>query len=94
MLHKSVIFAQDIADANCHSNICPDNICPGDICPYQEYISCYSPDFEQTLKVGSWDHLEQIPTVMVTFFQATFVLPTFVHIRNISSVTNQILTKL
>ena len=25
------------------------------------------------MKVGSWEHLEQIPTVMVTFVQATFV---------------------
>ena len=31
--------------------------------------------------VGSWDHL--MPTVTVTFVQETFVLATFVHIRNI-----------
>ena len=30
--------------------ICPGDICPGDICPYQEYLSCYWPDFDQTLK--------------------------------------------
>ena len=42
------------------------------------------PDYDETLKIGSWEHLEQIPTVMVTFVQATFVLATFVHIRNIS----------
>ena len=29
---------------------CNGNICPGDICPYQEYLSCYWPDFDQTLK--------------------------------------------
>ena len=56
------------------------------------------------LKVGSWDHLSQRPTVTVTFVQATFVLATFVlatfvlatfvHIRNISAVTDLILTKL
>ena len=34
-------------------------------------------------------HLEQIPTVMATFVQTTFV-----HIRNISAVTDPILTKL
>ena len=28
-----------------------------------------------------------MPTVIVTFIQATFVLVTFVHIRNISAVT-------
>ena len=57
---------------NC-SNICPGNICPVNICPYQEYLSCYWPDFDQTLKVGSWDYFEQISTIAVTFVQATFI---------------------
>ena len=75
-------------DSNCHRDICPGNICPGDICTYQEYISCYWLDFEQSLKVGSWDNLYQIPTVMVTtFVQATYVPVTIVHISNISAVT-------
>ena len=43
------------------------------------------------LKVGSWEHFEQIPTVTVTFVLATFV---HVHIRNISTVTDTILIKL
>ena len=60
----------------------------------QQYLSCYWPDFDETLKVGSWEHLEKIPIVMVTFVQATFVLATFVHIRNISAVTDPMLTKL
>ena len=34
---------------NCHSEICPGNICPGDICPFQEYLSSYWPNFDQTL---------------------------------------------
>ena len=72
--------------------ICPCNICPGDICPYQQYISFYWPHLDQTLKVGSWEHLEQIPTVTVIFVQATFVLVTFVG--NISGVTDMILTQL
>ena len=55
----------------------------------QQYLSCYWHDLDQTLKIGSWDHPEQILTVTVTFVQATFV-----HIRNISSDTDQILTKL
>ena len=80
-------------DSNSQGDIFPGNSCQGDICPYQEYIRCYWPYFDQTLKVGSWDHLEQIPTVTETFIQATFVLAAFVHIRNISSVTRQILTK-
>ena len=60
----------------------------------QQYLSCYWPDFDQTLKVGSWKHVEEIPTVMVIFVQATFVLAMIVHIRNISAVTDTILTKL
>ena len=81
-------------DSNCHSDICPGNICQGDICPYQEYLSCYWPDFYQTLRVGYWDPLEQISTVTMTFVRATFVPATFVPIRNISAVTYPILTKL
>ena len=54
------------------------------------YISSYWPDFDQTLKVGSWDHFEQISTATMTFVQATFVLATFVHIRTISVVTDPI----
>ena len=57
------------------------------------------PDFDETLQVGSWEHLEQIPTFRVTFVHATFVhatfvLVTYVHIRNISAVTDPILMKL
>ena len=60
----------------------------------RQYLSCYWPDFDETLKVGSWEHPQQILTVMVTFVQATFVQVTFVHIRNISAVTDPILMKL
>ena len=74
---------------NSHRDICPCNICPGDICPYQKYLNCYWPDFDETLKVGSWEDLKQIPTVRLTFIQATFV-----HVGNISAVTDPILTKL
>ena len=49
---------------------------------------------DENLKVGSWDHLKKIPTVMVTYVKATFVLETFVHIRNISDVIDTIWTKL
>ena len=48
----------------------------------------------QNVIVGYWDHLEQILTVTVTFVQVTFVLTTFVHIRNFLAVTDPILTKL
>ena len=48
---------------------------------------------DKNLKVGSCDYLEHISTVAVKFVQATFVLVTFVRIRNISAVTDPILTK-
>ena len=60
----------------------------------QEYLSCHWPNFDETLSVGSWEHLEPIPTVTVTFVQATFVLAIFVHISNISAVTGPIWIKL
>ena len=27
----------------------------------KQYLSCYSTDFDETLKEGSWDHLNPIP---------------------------------
>ena len=40
----------DICPGNkCPGNICPGNICPGNICPYQQYLSCYSSDFDHQL---------------------------------------------
>ena len=41
--------------------------------------------------VASWEHLEQIPTIKLTFVPATFVLATFDYIRNISAVTDETL---
>ena len=82
-----------LTDVNRHGDICLGNICPGDICPYKEYLSSYWPDYDQTLKVDSWDPLELIPTVMAPFDQVSFVLATFFHIRNFSAVTDPILTK-
>ena len=52
-------------DSYCYGDICPGNICPGDICPYQEYLSCYSTNLDETLKIGSWDHLDPIPIVLL-----------------------------
>ena len=57
-----------------------------------KYLICNWPNFDQTLKVASWEHLEQMPTVMMTFVQATHVLTTFVYISNISAITDSILT--
>ena len=65
-----------------------------DICPYQQYLSCYWPDLDQTLNKGFWEQIQQITTVPTTFVQATFVLGTFVHISNISAVTGPIWIKL
>ena len=38
-----------------------DDICPGNIWAYQEHVSCYWPNFDQTLNIGFWEHIEQIP---------------------------------
>ena len=56
---KGWLMGPSWTDSNCHGDICQGNICPGNICPYREYLSCYWPDFYQTLKVDSLDHLEQ-----------------------------------
>merc|ERR1711954_206802 len=86
---KQRVLGTYTTDYNCHHDICPDNICPGDICPYQQYLSCYWPDLDQTLNKGSWENIQHITTVTVTFVQATFV-----HISNISAVTGLIWIKL
>ena len=44
-------------DSNYYGDICPCNICPGNICKYQQYLSCYWPDFDQTSKSAFWEHL-------------------------------------
>ena len=90
---KGRVLEPSSTDSNCHVDICLGNICPGDICPYQQYPSCYWPDLDQILNKGFWEQIQQITTVPTTFVQATFVLGTFVHISNISAVTNLILTK-
>ena len=80
---KNRFLGTSRTDSNSHSVICPCNICPCNICPcnicpcniypYQEYLSYYWLNFDQTLKVGSWEHPETVPTVMVTFVQATYM---------------------
>ena len=30
-----------------------------------QYLSCYWPDFDETLNLGSWEHLEEIPIVHI-----------------------------
>ena len=81
---KQRVLGTYTTDYNCHHDICPDNICPGDISPYQQYLSCYWPDLDQTFNKGSWEHKQQITTVTTTFVKATFILGTFVQISNIS----------
>ena len=86
---KSRLLGPCWTDSNCHGNICP-----GNICPYQEYLSCYCPDFDQTLKVDSWDHLELF---QLSWWHVSRQHLSWRHlsiIRNISVVTDPILTKL
>ena len=71
-------------DSDSHGAICPSNICPGDICTYQEYIICYWPHFDETLKVAWKEPVEHIQIIKLTFVQTTFA-----HIRNIVNPQNQ-----
>ena len=62
--------------------------------PPPNILTVTDPNLTKILNIGFREHLEQIPTDMVTFVQATFVLAKFVHIRNISAVADSFLTKL
>ena len=46
---KHRFLGPSLTHPNCHGDICAGNICPVDICPYREYLSCYWPNFDQTL---------------------------------------------
>ena len=61
---KCRVLGTSRTDPNCHSDICP-----GDICPCQEFLSCYRPNFHENLKLCFFDHLYEMPTVLMTFFQ-------------------------
>ena len=87
---KGSFLGTSRTDSNYQVNICLGNICPDQICPHQKYLSCYWPNFDETLNVASSKHLEQILTIKLTFVQATFVLATFVHMRNIWEHLEQI----
>ena len=80
-LPKKRLPKQSLTNANCNTDICPGKICSCNICPYPEYLSCYWPEFDQTLKVGSWDLFEHIPTVIMIF----------VHISTISWISQLLL---
>ena len=43
-----IFLGPSLTDANCVGDLCTGKICPGDIYPYQEYFSCYWPNFDQT----------------------------------------------
>ena len=53
---------------------------------YQQYLRYYWPDLDETLNVGSWEHLEQISTVTVTFVQATYMSRENLSISGISKL--------
>ena len=48
-------------------------ICSHNIFPYQEYLSCYWPDYDEILKVGSWEHLEEVFGSNIFFIQNFWV---------------------
>ena len=51
---KGSFLGASRTDSNNQVDICPGNICPGNICPYQEYLSCYWPDFNETLNLNQY----------------------------------------
>ena len=59
-----------------------------------QYFSCYWPNFNETLNIGSWEHSEQVPPVTVTFVQKYLSWGYLSYIWNISDVTDPMLTKL
>ena len=56
----------------------------------QQFLKCYLPEFDQILKLGSGEHLERIPTVIVTFVQATYM--SLRHL-SISAITQLLLAR-
>ena len=68
---KGSFLGTSAIGSNYQVDICPGNICPGDICPYQEYLSCYSPDFDKTLKAKAKSILG-ISQLLVTQFCSNF----------------------
>ena len=71
---KSRFLELFLTFTNCHSDICQGNVCPGDICPYQEYISCYWPNFDQTFLAQFFESLN--------FLAQNFVSPKFFEHNN------------
>ena len=50
---RGSILESSRTDSYYQVDIFPGNISPGDICPYQEYLSYYWLNFDQTLKIDS-----------------------------------------
>ena len=104
---KGRCLGPSLTDANCHRDICSKNICSDEICRNvgisQLLLTQFWPKFLGQNLFGDLFFPAQnlfLPKLFWTqnfcwpFLQATFVLATFVHIRNISAVSDLILTKL
>ena len=86
---KSRFLGKPRADSNSCGDICPSNICFGDICPYQK--------LSQLLLTWFWPKIKDrilgpSLTDVYSFVEATNDLTRLVHISNISSVSDPILT--
>ena len=51
---------------------------------YQQYLCCYWPNFDHTLKIVFLEHIEQIPIVKVTFIQEQIVSHTRIQAQGLS----------
>ena len=73
---KSRFLELFLTFTNCQSDIFQGNICPGDICPYQEYLSCYWPNFDQTFLAQFFESLNFLAQnfVSLKFFEHNIFL--------------------
>ena len=76
-----------LTDVNNYGDICPVSIVLATFVHIRNISAVTDRIFNQTLMLGSLDHLKQMETITISFIKATCVLATFMDISNISGVT-------
>ena len=72
---KGRFLGPSLKDANHHGHICPGKIYPGDICSYQQHLSSHWLDFDETLKLGSWENIFNLNLLYQIFLDKKFFDP-------------------
>ena len=77
---KGRFLGQSLSDSNCYGDdIYPGNICPGTNRPYQQYLSCYWADFDQSFWI---QFLEALIFIDHNFLDQTSLDPNiFVYLK-------------